>query len=451
MRNFGVMMMEAVSYIVLGLIVLSFYLSLPAMFVAGLSSFAFGALAAVPPSAVGGVTLTVTSAAFGALFLRVLYVSRVQELVEVIFSVDRIGILTIFILYSVAMSALLPWIFEGLIYIYPLRPEGSSYSLTAVSYSASNITQSFYLILSWSAVVSTFILSGHARFRVYFSAAFYVLSGLIVATGVIDLLGGNEFLSVFRNASYALVGDSDVGSFKRVVGAMPEASTFGASSAGVFSILVLCRGRFDYPLLWMVSAIGTGAFSVLSTSSTAYGMLAVACIAFMFQCIFRLLYGERRERVLSAIELLLCCLAGLLMIEIVLYFDELSATMVKLLNDIVFNKSSSSSFEERSRWTSTTYEAFKLSYGLGIGLGTARTSNGFVNVLASTGAVGTTLILLFLAKLIWSARIAGNIRDNSGVMLSLLPILAGFFLASPTADFGILAGILFGLQSRLNS
>ena len=274
------------------------------------------------------------------------------------------------------------------------------------------------------------------------------LAALLVATGAMDLLGLNAILAPLRNASYALYADSTVVSAKRVLGAMPEASSFGGATASVFAILLLLRHRFGPGWPWIVCTIGTGAFAILSTSSTAYAMMLAAGLAFLLQSALHLSSGSARDRV-GAVNAV-CLAAGLCAVAlvVVLWSDDLAATVGGVVDEVVLRKASSGSFEERTRWTAAGLQAFLSSGGLGIGAGSARTSNGFVNILASTGCVGALLFAGFLAKILCTPAAPADRSDAWAVRLALIPSAVGFLLAGTTSDYGPLTAILFGLAAH---
>lgn len=62
-------------------------------------------------------------------------------------------------------------------------------------------------------------------------------------------------------------------------------------------------------------------------------------------------------------------------------FDALS----NMVDTVVFQKTSSESYIERSGWTRYGWKAFLATEGWGVGLGSARTSNWYVSILSNTG------------------------------------------------------------------
>jgi hypothetical protein len=81
-----------------------------------------------------------------------------------------------------------------------------------------------------------------------------------------------------------------------------------------------------------------------------------------------------------------------------------------------------------------------------------RTSNFFVNVLASTGIVGSLLFATFVAM---TYRRHATQRDSCGeaiikaIKLALLPMFTGAFFAGTTPDIGVIPCIMFGIVAAL--
>ncbi|SFM88140.1 hypothetical protein SAMN05192568_107011 [Methylobacterium pseudosasicola] len=332
-------------------------------------------------------------------------------------------------------------------YVYPVRSAGIDYVLVPLSFTTSNLTQEFYLILSYSVALVVSLLSSDADFQSLFRSAILSVAIAMILTGAIDYLGAGWILEFTRNASYALAGETNIGSSRRVVGAMPEASSFGWLMTALLSILILLRKTLGLDSKVLICIILAIIFVILCASSTAYGMFVALIFAFLFQTLLRAVFDGQIEREKSILEIICLSLLCVLLFEIVLYVDAIRAPLFQLVDELVLNKSASSSFEERTRWSRIAYEAFISSYGLGIGVGSARTSNGLINILASTGVIGSVLFLLYILRLFYYAPANHRMYDRFALSLSMLSPFIGLALSSATADFGIILAILFGLQS----
>ena len=193
-------------------------------------------------------------------------------------------------------------------------------------------------------------------------------------------------------------------------------------------------------------AVGLILMALLSTSSTAYAGLAVLSLAYTANWIRRAassspfgqsgLLGE----LVVGIGLLICLL--FIMIVRPNLFDPLS----DLLDAIIFKKSQTSSFYERSHWNDVAWNALAATWGLGIGFGSTRTSSWFAAIISNGGVIGGTLMGIFLiqtfARRVWRNGLAAELL--SAMKLSLLPafMMLGVDAAGP--DFGLWMGITLG-------
>lgn len=97
--------------------------------------------------------------------------------------------------------------------------------------------------------------------------------------------------------------------------------------------------------------------------------------------------------------------------------------------------------------------AFCATNGLGVGLGSARTSNWFVAILSNTGVIGATLLAWFIAQ-IFLRRCQSDPRTVefvTALRFSLLPFFVMPALAGTLPDFGAGTGAIFGFVVSLTS
>jgi hypothetical protein len=120
-----------------------------------------------------------------------------------------------------------------------------------------------------------------------------------------------------------------------------------------------------------------------------------------------------------------------------------------VLNDLFVSKTSSSSFEERNMWTRTAWEALGASWGLGIGVGSARASNFWVALASNTGFLGALLYASFLLACYTRRRLPGDKQAQallSAGRWGLLPTFAIGFLIGTSADFGSINAMVLGMM-----
>jgi hypothetical protein len=130
--------------------------------------------------------------------------------------------------------------------------------------------------------------------------------------------------------------------------------------------------------------------------------------------------------------------------------DTASEAIRSYLDLLIFNKAQTDSGIQRSSWNIYALQNFFDSYGLGVGLGTVRTSSLPFALLSNVGIPGTLFYLLFISTAIFRRR--GKPRTfPSDVRLAArnacLGLIIGDFLAAPTVEQGLLFYVLTGIAS----
>jgi hypothetical protein len=129
-------------------------------------------------------------------------------------------------------------------------------------------------------------------------------------------------------------------------------------------------------------------------------------------------------------------------------FEAQRDFIVRIVDSAVFKKTESDSYIERSAWSRQAWEAFLASGGIGVGVGSVRTSNFFINILASTGVFGFALFALFLLRVGIAAVHGGQSQPRElvrGAKLALIVIFTGLFFVGTVPDYGLLTASLFGV------
>jgi hypothetical protein len=120
---------------------------------------------------------------------------------------------------------------------------------------------------------------------------------------------------------------------------------------------------------------------------------------------------------------------------------------------VVFQKPQSESYATRMMWNQMGMDAFFATHGLGVGLGSARSSNWYVAILSNTGVIGGALLASFIAR-VFLQRGPSEPRAAELVAALKLSLLPGFVMAGLTGlspDFGVANGATFGLITSLAS
>jgi hypothetical protein len=235
-----------------------------------------------------------------------------------------------------------------------------------------------------------------------FRDAALLLCALDCTAGVLNLVEFHlhlpSFLKFVRNAYAVYDTYAGYGGLVRIHGTFSEASAYAAFT------LPLCAFSF---YLWLhrvrpwytgTLAATSGVLLLISTSSTAY----VGMIMYTTMLVFCLIYrGYVRGHVprlglIMAGVLLALALVGALFVLETRAGDRLSDYLAEKL----VNKLGSSSGSERSMWNRHAWHNFLDTYGIGVGLGTARASSYALVLLSNLGAIGTVFYLMFLASIL---------------------------------------------------
>ena len=328
--------------------------------------------------------------------------------------------------------------------------------------SAQNLSQLLYLTMSvLAAIAFATLLRTHAM-RQHALRALCLGCAVAVGTGVLDLTSSwlplGPLLAPFRTASYALLTSHEVLGAKRIVGLTPEASTYGQLCLGLLAMLWFLRRAIESDRLRTRTVPGLlGALTLcvwLSTSSAAYvGLILLGTVA-VIEWMWRagaLRPGAPGRSGLAAEFWGTAATAGGLML-VVLVAPQILDHVAALFDTMVLRKTASLSYQERSMWTATSWQALLDSGGVGVGVGSTRSSSSAVGVASGTGLLGAVLYYAFVLQTLLRRAAPGDgegERLMSGVRWAFLPPFANSLLIGISADFGLLLAFLYGLAAAV--
>lgn len=437
------------------LIVAASMLRGPALLYLLYATCVFGTLQMIPGSP-GGVNLLPQSVCAAFLVAKVFQQpGNLVRAIEVAVDPERMGLFSAFLAYALLTAIVLPWLFAGQIEVAPISYVSGT---SLLSPSFGNVTQSGYLVLSFATALCFALLARREDFQRHFLTALLVGAVFVIASGLVDLafyhLGLSGLLDPFRTASYTLLTDDEVVGAKRVVGFTSEASAYGSICVGLLPTLAFLRPLFPSALraLVVVVIFALVAMVALSTSSSAYLGLAVFLVVYAFDLTTRLHTHivERHAGVLWEIGLLVAVLFVFLTALVV--SPQVLDTASGMIDEVIFQKSNSASYFERSAWTHVGWQAFLDTGGLGVGLGSLRTSNWFVSVLGDTGIFGGLLMFGFIGRLFTFHADKIDIRTAiviRALRFSLIPTLVMDGLGGSIPDISIVTASFFGILTAM--
>jgi hypothetical protein len=431
----------------------------PVLFYLYFALGAFGSIAIVPPELVAGSTLLPQPICAAVLFFKLCFQpGALNAMTAAAADFRRLAWLTLFVLVAIATAFIMPRLFAGVVDIIPVRfivgleaqPLGPT---------TTNITQSVYLVLSFSAALTFYRLLRSEEARRTMVKAQVLGGAILILTGLIDMFAGaSPLVAPFRTAAYALATNAEIAGAKRVVGLMPEASAFGAACLSAAMPLYFFRRILGSGLVKSLALpavlAGLLVMAALSTSSTAYAGLAVFGALAAANWIRRAWNEAGSLRRPDMIFDALIAVGGLLAFLTAWALNPtVLAPVFNMVDAVVLQKSATSSYAERNLWTQVSFDSIFSTYGLGVGLGSTRASNWFVAILSNTGVLGAGFIAIFLVQGLLCKPKPRLPPEHSnmvtGLKLIYSTILAMGALAGTTADFGAGGGLIFGLLVAL--
>jgi hypothetical protein len=365
-------------------------------FIGLMASLSFGSTAFVRLSALGGSTPLIYVLFALVLLANTLLRRSTPGQLRTVFARHRSAWAVLFLmLLAAAGTIVLPRLFAG--ETIGLLPVDKFYTEAPLRPSSKNVTQGGYFLLGAFMYFTVSIMLLEKPRSGLVVKAFFALCLTHTACGLIDLLakraGEGDVFAPLRSANYVMLSEQTIAGFPRLTGAMPEASTFA-----MMTLACLC---FSY-VYWR----GTGSrlalcltvinmvLAFLSTSSTAYVAFAILCFPIAWRIARSILRGDRP----ATQDLRIALFAFLaLTISLAVFTSDRSASVVDLMNATMFEKVSSESAVERFHFNAVSIRNFRDTYGLGVGLGSSRSSSWPIAVLAQLGLPGALLMAALVA------------------------------------------------------
>lgn len=366
--------------------------------------------------------------------------------------------LVIFCIYSFIGAFLLPRIFRQSMEVFPLRPIGMRHQFDTIPlfFSSQNITTAIYLIGTGIAALCCYIAVTRSKNLNPIITAAIVITVTHAMLGILGVaLRGtpwDQVVEFFRNGSYSQV-DQRTKSFIRINGIMPEPSIYADFGLAWFILCFELWLRHIRPRATGLAAALMAIVLMLSTSSTAY--VGLAGYAFILVCRAAMMPPYLRSDKLIAIGAV--ALFGIAFVALLMIASsEAAQAFQEMIRQMTVDKAGSDSGLQRAFWARQGIDAFFVSYGLGIGAGSFRSSSIVTAILGGMGVIGIVSFIAYLLQVGWPRRSgqpgseAGDIADAMGwtAIASLIPALLTQASPDPGMDFACFAGIAIALKSR---
>jgi len=324
----------------------------------------------------------------------------------------------------------------------PLGPVSSNF--TQAIYNTANIV-TFVVIVGMASTIAGFRAATSTALAFASANLFFGIADLVTYGTPIQ-----ELFSYIRNAPYAFHDEAIVAGVKRVVGSWPEASTFAGVSLGVVGFTGTMRICGRYSKLTGFLFLLTSIMVIRSTSSAGLFGLPV-CLAILYvTCFFRC--GGQTGTRMSAGVVLFAPMIVILIGMVIVMNEDIFRQLYAYFDLLLFSKATSASGVERGMWNAYGWNNFIESYGLGVGLGTSRTSSFVIALLSNVGIPGVIFFGLFFLTAFYMKR--GTPRTFEGdVRLAgrngCLCLLIGASVSGSTVDTGLLFFVMAGLATAV--
>lgn len=442
--------MDPASLIFLVLVIFATFRRGPMLLYITFIAQSFGSMAAIPIQLTGGVTFTPGWIATALLALQIFVLRRqYRTAVASLRDPRQTGLLLLCSIYGAVSAFLFPRLFAGTVDVIPMRIV--LHVAVPLSPVPSNITQAVYFVLTTAIILIVQTIAQDSKGRRQLLTAMMLGGVTAIGTGLLDMAasaaGASAALAPFRNATYSMLVDVELSFARRVVGLMPEASSYAGLCASFLCAIYFLKVGFaaEKNLRWAKTLIPAALFAmvILSTSSSGYVALAMIVAVAMLQSLREL----PRVGLRSLTPMLLVYFAVVALLAILALAPSLLDGTMDRLNVVVLQKSKSDSYIERSYWNTQAFETFLGTYGLGAGLGSARASSWPLAVLANLGAPGLLLILGYLSFQIFARPGASGFPPQvvTGAKFALIPLLFMGFLAGTSVNFSFITAVSLGL------
>jgi hypothetical protein len=192
--------------------------------------------------------------------------------------------------------------------------------------------------------------------------------------------------------------------------------------------------------------------ALLSTSSSAYAGLTFFGAAYMLNLGRRMAGASPAGRSGLGAEFTVGFVSIIALLFILIVDPEAFDPLLRIVDEIIFNKARSDSFLDRMYWNEVSWNAFRSTYGMGVGLGATRASNYLIAVISNTGFLASSCFFIFLLQTFFRRSYASRTANEivTALKFTIIPSMGMACLGSTTPDFEPWLGIVFGAITGLS-
>ena len=352
-----------------------------------------------------------------------------------------------FWLWSVPSAFIMPHLFAGTLVSVPRN--GGDAEFAPLLWSLSNLVQAGYLTLNVCTVVYALHMVRTQRQTEQLIKALYWATFIVVFIGFVQFLADRgswdfPYETFNSNPGYAKGFEEDIGSIHRFNSTFVEPSYAGSYLAAVTCGLLagFLTGRRGVG--WFLALFGVTAMLILTTSTTGFAALAMGVGVLL---VYFNPFGEHKDgRKSSALGwVAILAVFGVVGCVLLLTPDLLEAVLTSTVE-----KGETQSFWFRLANEFHSIEVLIETYGLGVGLGSNRSSGLIPTILSSVGIIGAALFAGILYKI--SKLFPGRSARSSLQMgfWALLTMIISEIVAVPDISRPVLWALLMLVLSQLN-
>jgi hypothetical protein len=352
-----------------------------------------------------------------------------------------------FWLWCFFSAFVMPHLFAGTSVSVPRG--GNDEEFAPLRWSLSNLAQAGYLTLNVGTVVYALHMVRTHRQSEQILRALYGAVLIVVVIGFAQFLAslaGWDFpYEVFNsNPVYGKGFDQDIETFRRINSTFNEPSNAGSYLAAITCGLLASFLRGTRGVGWYLVLLGVMAALFLTTSTTGFAALALGvCVLLVYFNPFR---GHKDARKSSALGWVLI-LGVFGVVGCVLLF---SPDLLRAVLSTTVEKGESFSFWVRLANEIHSMQLTAQTYGLGVGLGSNRSSGLIPTMLSTVGLIGTALFTAIIYKI--SQSFPGRTASSSLQMgfWALLTMIISQVVAVPDINRPALWALLILVLAQLN-
>jgi hypothetical protein len=311
------------------------------------------------------------------------------------------------VLWGLLSAVLLPRAFAGQTQI--LTVDRSSSELEVALHQlhpvSGNVTQSAYLIGAFLVFLAArAVLIDRIRMQ-WLRDAVLLLTALNAFAAFLNLaeywLGFPKLLPYLRTANYAMFDAYEEAGLVRIQGTFSETSAFSAFTLPLFAFCANCWLNRERPTYSGTLALLSLVLLLSSTSGTAYTSLAAYLVGVLILMAWRSLRGSG-EQSHAATLAAAGAIVGIVSSYVLCFEPRVLHRIGEFFQVTVLNKLQSQSGVERTSWNEQAWQNYLDTWGIGVGLGSARASSFLLVLLSNLGTIGICTFSGFLFELLRS-------------------------------------------------